>query len=263
MKELLKRHLVYFLSRHLHVGFRPSRSIVSQEIRADFRGEELVFQADFRTPLYETVNEILDYDCYQLARISFSDSAAVVIDIGANIGVSSIALSRLHSGRIYAVEPIKVNFETLQKNLAANHVANVECVQCALGASEGEMTMAVDPDQSVSSYMMRSEVARIPPGFRVERVATKSLGGFLSEIESPEIGLIKMDCEGAEYPLIEQLARVKHESVRAITMEVHDLDRQRNCGALRKQLMQLGYEIFYKPELLGRPTLHHLLALRR
>jgi hypothetical protein len=44
---------------------------------------------------------------------------------------------------------------------------------------------------------------------------------------------------------------------------VHDLDRERNFSAMRHALTALGYTVSYKSELLGRPVLHHLLAIRR
>jgi len=90
-----------------------------------------------------------------------------------------------------------------------------------------------------------------------------TLSSFLEEIGFPLVNLLKMDCEGAEYGLVKDLAKLDHEKIRAITMEVHDLDRQRNYIAMRAALIALGYTVTYKPELLGRPTLHHLLAIHR
>ena len=264
LKALLKPRLVHFVSRHLDLGFKPCRSITSQQIRARFRGEELIFEADFRTPLYETVNEVVAYDCYQFAKVAFSpSSAAVVIDVGANIGISSIALARLYAGRIYAFEPIASNIKYLQANLRANRVENVECRKCALGVTQGQATMAINPNQSVSPYVVESGRAKIPAWYEMEKVQMVTLSSFLEEIGFPLVDLLKMDCEGAEYGLVKDLAKLDHEKIRAITMEVHDLDRQRNYAAMRAALIALGYTVTYKPELLGRPTLHHLLAIHR
>ena len=263
-KAWLKPHLVRFVSRHLDLGFKPCRDITHQEIRVRYKGSDLVFSADFRTPLYETVNEVLTYDCYQLAEIPFSHLGnALVIDIGANIGVSSVALAHLTGGRVHAFEPVTANFLQLQANLRANSIENVDCRKSAVSEDAGTATMAINPDQSVSPYIAGQNQPPIPRGFQTEEVEVVALRSLLRESDGQEVDLIKMDCEGAEYGLIENLASLDHTLVRAITMEVHDLDRDRNCRTMRTALEKLGYQVQYKPELLGRPVLHHLLAVRR
>src|SRR5260370_37471881 len=96
--------------------FIPAPSIRRQRMEVRIGGEIVVFEADYATPLYETIAEIVDYDCYQLGKIQFSRSNNnVVLDIGANIGVSALAFSQYHSGKIICFEPIERNCALLDR----------------------------------------------------------------------------------------------------------------------------------------------------
>src|SRR6185312_15593165 len=62
---------------------------------------------------------------------------AVVIDIGANIGVMArLFAQRVPQGKVYAFEPSPSTFRLLTKNCAV--YTNIVCVQKAVGASTGQ-----------------------------------------------------------------------------------------------------------------------------
>jgi FkbM family methyltransferase len=62
-----------------------------------------------------------------------------VLDIGANIGLYSLYLSRAvgRTGRVIAVEPDPDNLSLLHKNLEANSCENVTVIPCAFGVESG------------------------------------------------------------------------------------------------------------------------------
>jgi hypothetical protein len=94
------------------------------------------------------------------------------------------------------------------------------------------------------------------------QVKTLSLPSALLACTGANVELIKMDCEGGEYAIVEQISPELARRIRNMTMEVHDLDRDRNVSALSERLKSLGYRLHYKNELLNRLGLHHLLASR-
>nr|WP_075088707.1 FkbM family methyltransferase [Verrucomicrobium spinosum] len=72
---------------------------------------------------------------------------AVALDVGANIGVTSLILSeRLRSGRVFAFEPGETVFQLLQENLKNNAVSNVDAYH-----------------QAVSDKTQRSGFSKIQP----------------------------------------------------------------------------------------------------
>lgn len=62
-----------------------------------------------------------------------------VLDVGANIGLYTLLLSRLvgEAGKVFALEPEPNLFSTLCENCAANGAHNVTPFQCAAGATNG------------------------------------------------------------------------------------------------------------------------------
>jgi len=72
----------------------------------------------------------------------------VVVEVGANIGVHTVELSRLvgAGGLVFAFEPQRLAFQTLCANLALNQRTNVLAYQAALAAASGSAVVPVsDP----------------------------------------------------------------------------------------------------------------------
>ena len=68
----------------------------------------------------------------------------VVVDVGANIGVLSLAASRLvgEHGQVIAVEPHPATFQHLQHNLGLNQAANVQTHRVAVGEAVGSVVFS-------------------------------------------------------------------------------------------------------------------------
>ncbi len=67
----------------------------------------------------------------------------VVVDVGANIGYYTILLADKvgKTGKVYAFEPDKTNFEILKKNIKANNLKNVVAVNAAVGNKNETKTL--------------------------------------------------------------------------------------------------------------------------
>jgi FkbM family methyltransferase len=236
----------------------PACSVERQTIRFRCQGQELELEADASTPLYETVFQIVDRDCYQLAKLPPPRREALVIDIGANVGVFSVLAAKLYSGRVVAYEPLPNNCRLLRRNLERNAVQNVFVAEEAVVGQDGPVQFVVTPD-SVGGHVAiegREENSSGPievPGIGIQSV----LSGY------DNIDLIKLDCEGSEYEIVSHITACLSKRVRALTFEVHDLDRRRNVKRLRHDLeVRLGYKTFYRPDIYGQAEGHYVLAIR-
>lgn len=76
--------------------------------------------------------------------------AAVLIDLGANVGLSAIALAReLEPLAIVAVQPDRGNFEMLQENL--RRAKAVDAVHSIIGLERSEPKTAVQSQRAAGS----------------------------------------------------------------------------------------------------------------
>jgi hypothetical protein len=94
---------------------------------------------------------------------------AFCIDIGANIGVKTLHLSRhANRGRVIAVEAGQRNFECLLSNIEANALKNVEAINAAIGDCSGEVKFHED-----SAFGQVSAEGTTVPMFTIDDLATR------------------------------------------------------------------------------------------
>lgn len=127
---------------------------------------------------------------------------AVALDVGANIGPVTLAMSRwAPRGRVYALEPAPSNFAYLLANLAANHAGNVAAERIALYDREGPLDFAVSDDDPAGSHVPAGD------GGATTTVEATTLDRFVDERGIARLDLVKMDVEGSEVRVLRGGAR--------------------------------------------------------
>lgn len=123
-------------------------------------------------------------------------SGDTVVDAGAFIGRHTMAYAREvgPSGRVIAIEPHPENFRLLLRNVRQNGYRNVTCVRCALSDYSGEGRLAYDRETSTGALS--------PGKARSVAVRVRTLDDLLSELQVPQVDLMKVDVEGAELDLL-------------------------------------------------------------
>ena len=135
------------------------------------------------------------YEEFELQTIKkFLKSGATVIDIGANIGVHSLYLSK-HigpTGKIFAFEPDSENYELLIKNLKENSVQNVKPIKKAVSNTNGTLQLFLSEQNKADHQIFDSKENR-----KAVEIESVTLDDYFAEYPT-EIDLIKMDIQGAE-----------------------------------------------------------------
>ena len=129
---------------------------------------------------------------YLLRGICMPGPGDVVLDVGAFLGDSAVAFSRLvgDAGRVYSIEALRDQFEALKSNLARFGCANVTpCFNAAWNRNE-ELHIAAN--RGSSSIGGGDNPV---PGVRLD--------DFVAERGIERVDFIKMDIEGAEQEAIE------------------------------------------------------------
>jgi FkbM family methyltransferase len=174
----------------------------------------LRYQVRGKTPDLSVINETTIKNPYLRHPCIHLEPGSVIVDVGANIGDFTFLASRIAiHGRVIAVEPIGEHVEALRVNKELNRAEHVDIVQAALGKFDGELTMVVDGPKSR---------AHAGPNVTVwhEQVRVMTLPTLMQLYGLSHIDLLKLDCEGAEWDIL-QAAEPVIEAVQQIALEYH------------------------------------------
>ncbi|MBC8034387.1 MAG: FkbM family methyltransferase, partial [Chitinophagaceae bacterium] len=150
------------------------------------------------------------------------DTAAVIIDLGAHVGISGLFfLNKCADAVIYAVEPAPANFSLLCKNHAkAIAAGKIRPLQAAINDKDGYLGLK----NSLFSYNNKT-IAAVDNEPQVKAI---SLNTLVREYGITRVDILKIDIEGAESPLfsgsLDWLPLV-----RQIIMELHSVEDEVLC----------------------------------
>jgi len=156
-----------------------------------------------------------------------------IVDIGAAIGEFTIfAARKAPMGQVVAFEPNGDSFLLLSENLKLNAVNNARAVNAGVWSKAGAMSLDLanaEPLQAQTQFT--EEVDR--PGFGIPVI---TLGQVIADYLPAGLDLLKLDCEGAEYPILFSADQSVLNLVKRIIMEYHDLDARQNHQTLADYL---------------------------
>jgi FkbM family methyltransferase len=116
------------------------------------------------------------------------------LDIGANVGYyTALAIPRIGSGRVIALEPDPENFEYLQKTIQANHATNVIAIPKAAGAAAGVTTMYRSSTNRGDNRLYANDLSD-----GTCQVEVRTVDSMLAEMGVESIDLLKADVQGFE-----------------------------------------------------------------
>lgn len=184
-----------------------------------------------------TIDSLNLFDFHELIIFSFywtnRKKYQRVLDVGANIGLHSIILSKC-GFEVRAYEPDPQHFGILERNLALNNCSKVETFNTAVSSKAGVMEFVRVLDNTTGSHLAGSKP---DPYGDLERFPVK--------VESIELlitwaDLIKLDVEGHEKEIILATNR-DHWLNRDALVEVHN---ENNATSIYEHLTALGIRLF-------------------
>jgi FkbM family methyltransferase len=145
-----------------------------------------------------------------------------VCDVGANIGLVTLLLSRLvgQQGQVLAFEPNPACFNALAAAIERNQRANICAVQTALGAHTDELDLLVPPGNAGAATLRHNTNSRIG---KTIRVPVRTLDDTVAENNIQRIQFLKLDVEGFESNVFKGAERMLRQiRPEAILFEMND-----------------------------------------
>ena len=186
---------------------------------------------------------IFGRDEYRLARYR-KRAADTVIDVGAHVGVFAVRAARF-AKRVLSYEPVPATFRLLVDNVRG--LKNVTPIQRAISDGDQPAELHVFPEPSSNSLFP------VKPETAIDKfwVETTTLSQVLTEHSLDRCDLIKLDCEGAEYPIIYGAPVSIWQRIDRVVMEYHLVRGAPDswCGeGLAAHLTAAGHHVELKPK---------------
>ncbi len=174
-----------------------------------------------------------------LSLLSNVKKGEVIYDIGANIGLYALALSKYQPDNlVYAFEPTPETFDKLKSNLALNRTSdNVKPFQIAIGNTNGQSDFIVSSQHERSSFYQSGATFGNAQVKSVVKVDVRTLDSFIGQMPAPQH--IKIDAEGSEAIILEGAAETIRKYKPLLYIEPHSFDLEDKITMI---LQLLDYE---------------------
>lgn len=185
----------------------------------------------------------------------------IVIDIGSNIGYFPLLEVVSGAKRVLAIEPVHESYTFLEKNMRRFH--NVKLLEAAVSDKDGIIRMYVPKKLNLASAVINWSYLKVAKT-RIDKVINARAYSIKSILERENLtnsnALIRMDIEGFEKTIIDQLTR----EIYGISLELHSyILGYDGSVALIKKLEKLGYKVkLMTRELDGLVPLIRLLGFK-
>lgn len=201
-----------------------------------------------------TVDEIVLSEAYQQLRSTpmelRRDQGDVLVDVGAHIGSFTVIVAAvMPHATVHAIEPARANFDLLSANITANVLQNVISHRIALSDRDGEI--ALHHAEENWGHSILPVMAAGPDSS--EPVPSQTLASFMAENGLDLINFIKMNAEGAEYPVLLEASPAVLRRVRSMAVEFHSVPGH-DGERIRERLAECGFraDIAYSAEEAGK-----------
>jgi FkbM family methyltransferase len=140
-------------------------------------------------------------------------AGGVVLDVGAHVGIFTLALSRLvgPEGRVVAVEADPVNARFLHRNVVRAHCDNV----MVLDVAASDRTGVVKLSRSIEENTGDSRTYEVPTAGQVLEVPALAL----DDVFSGPVDLVKIDLQGTDHVAMRGMSRIIREHRPTIVTE--------------------------------------------
>lgn len=150
--------------------------------------------------MFRNYRQALDVSRIELMPKKYVDNFNYVIDVGANVGLWSIAIAKLtNAKKIIAFEPVPSAFDQMVKN--TKKYPNIFCINSAVGSTNNDLVINAEFRSGMSSVLTIRDTTRQKYGMDKNETYQVNVPMVALDEELKDIGeisLLKVDVQGYE-----------------------------------------------------------------
>jgi FkbM family methyltransferase len=224
--------------------------------------------------LREMGQEFEPDNVHLLSLLCESDSR--VLDVGANIGMTALALSQIcPRGQVAAIEPVPHTFHYLQRNVAQADSGNIKIFNFALGSREGLALMQGHPSNLACSFIADNYTILASDHFS-HKITVKRLDEAFCELSLDRLDFMKVDVEGFELEVFAGAKKILATYKPIVFLEMNhwclNIYRRMSIPEFRERLMKYfpciyaldgsNYLDYVDPKNIHHINYHHVLNFK-
>lgn len=193
--------------------------------------------------------------------IDLNTPTPLIFDIGSNIGITTLFLKLVYPhSRIYCFEPDPDTYKTLLANVTGNQLKNVILFNYGLGGFDGQTSLHIPSWSDGSSSIFKKKIhiekdfaSQINTNFnhtiKEKEVSIRKCSNLIKQYNIDHIDVMKIDAEGAETEIIEDMKDHLH-IIDFLIIEYHyskDFLRENSLSRIVHQLENSDFIVTTKP----------------
>ena len=224
LKSFSAMYLISNIPKNIEVDYNIEIDYVTLFMKNESNTKKIIFHGGLNNG--DIVNTFFKKD---YANISVNQKT--VLDIGVNIGDTAIFYALSGAKKVIGIEPFPKNFDYAQKNININNLTHIIDVIQAGCSSKNEI-IKIDPEyqSNIESKITNFEKGVDTPMLTIENIIKK--------YEIPKNSILKIDCEGCEYDIIENIPLEIISYFSSIQIEYHQ-----GYKKLKRKLENFGYTV--------------------
>ena len=189
--------------------YKFGRQVLKLNLKSE--ADESVFHEIFVDRDYMVVDDVV------------SEASGIILDIGAHIGLFSMYARGLNDNvKIFAYEPAPENFAAMKSHLKDNKIDGVVAKNVAVTGGDGEAILFLNEDShnhSIWNLFGDDKLKQVKvPTVSMSKIFERDLAKQGVEF----CDLVKMDCEGAEFEILEAMEEGVFKKIGAFYIEYHE-----------------------------------------
>ncbi len=260
----------------------PSANQAAGKLHQVVLADGRIISAPYPEEAHHYYNEVIERDVY-LRRGIAVDDGAVIIDVGANIGLFTLAmLARSSGSRVVAIEPVPILASAMKENLR-NYARDVTLLQVGLYDREGEreftfypsvtgmssfepdavadrallaglINNARDANASLAGMTSAQEAEYLDARLISETLTlpVERLSGIVDRLDLERIDLLKIDVQRGSERVLDGINPEHWRRIRQVVVE-HQAPLGRR-SVVEERLAALGYTVATEQDRIHRDT---------